>query len=858
MQTLIDLPSRWPKTVIAVVLGLTALAIGALIRPGLGMDPNPYPLNPRHPSMVAYHQLKNEYTGTLETALIHLRHPQTIYNPGTLERVAHLTAGLEQVTLIGPEDTAALQAFLPRLQGSARDTVASILADGITRADDVAITELQSQIEFGGEPAPGLGAALAELRLKLYPVRKVTSLANVEDIVAHGDELVVGKVYQAVPQDAAGLARIRAEVRGNRLFQRLLVSTDERSTGIQVETYLPETRSELMLVLEQRVESLLAQYPGPEETDIAGVPVMSATAVSTMKSDNSRLFPVVILLVLAILALTFRTFQGVLLPMGVVIISVVWTLALMAVLGVKLNIMTTALPVFLITIGVADGIHIISEFRDEYRRLGNRSAAVRNTMRQLALPVVMTSLTTFAGFISLAYTDISDIREFGIFVALGVLMAMVFSLAFIPAVLALGRRAPKAESARRGSRLLRRIDAAAVELLERVGVFAARQARWVLLAFAVAVAVGAYGMTRVVAENDFIRYFRPDMPIVASTKALDQHLAGSNAVNVLVSGPPGVDEPFKDPALLARVEGLQRDLEQMPFVGRTLSLADMLERINLVMHGNDPAFDRLPSDAAGIPGRNLTAQYLLLYENGGGSNLSDVTDSRFRTLNVRVTLTTRSTVDVQALQRRAQAYAAAHFPPGMTLRLAGSAELMTATNEAIVRGQIFSLGSSFVLILLLLLVEFRSLTKGLLGMVPLSVTAVLNFGAMGLFDIPLNIGTAIVSSIVIGIGVDFAIHYLSRLQAELPFSASLEEALQRTMHASGKAITANAVTVAVGFLALLMSDMIPMRYVGWMVCQTLLVSAVTTLMLLPAAVALLRPVFERNVATELVAEPQAA
>ena len=140
--------------------------------------------------------------------------------------------------------------------------------------------------------------------------------------------------------------------------------------------YIPDDRSDLMYALDQTIRELMAGIPGVEETHLAGFPMMSATFMDSMQKDNSRFFPLVIVLVVVALLITFRSFSGVVLPMAVVIISVIWTLGIMIAFGIPLNMMTTMLPVFLIAIGVADGVHLISEFRDHYRRHGDRARAV--------------------------------------------------------------------------------------------------------------------------------------------------------------------------------------------------------------------------------------------------------------------------------------------------------------------------------------------------------------------------------------------------------------------------------------------------------------------------------------------------
>ena len=508
MNWITSFGARFPKTVIAVTLAVTAGAIVLMVRPGIEMDANPYPLNKSHPSMVAFQELKTDFTGTLETALILLRHPKSVFNAATLRRVSAITEKLEEVSLITEGEEAALAAIVPAAGEEVRDLLTSVLEGGITRDDDVALVELLDWTGAHSGELPGLAAALEETQLRLYPVKEVTSLANVENIVARNDELVVGKVYESIPRGEAEWRRMRDSVMSNEVFRKVMVSEDERSTGIQVELYIPDDRSDLMYAMNLAIWDIMEDTPGEEETNVAGFPLLSATFMNSMQQDNGRLFPVVILLVVTALFFIFRGWSGVVLPMAVVIISVIWTLGIMVLFGVPLNMMTTMLPVFLIAIGVADGVHLVSEFRDQFRRLGNRSEAVRATMDHMTLPVIMTSITTAVGFFALSFTDVDVIRKFGIFVAIGVLAAMVFSLTFIPAALTLGRsgRSPSAKPG--ATRRFQYLDAMVLNLLVRLSAFSMRRNRWVLAVSAVLVLIGIYGMTRIIPISTRTRFTR--------------------------------------------------------------------------------------------------------------------------------------------------------------------------------------------------------------------------------------------------------------------------------------------------------------------------------------------------------------
>ncbi|MDH4246990.1 MAG: MMPL family transporter [Deltaproteobacteria bacterium] len=856
-NSFLELPLRRPKLVITLIAIFTLVSLGLLVKPGLKLDPTPYPLSESHPAMKAYRQLKADYTGTLESALVLLVHKTSVYNPGTLERVKGLSDALRDVNLLNAGDGALLKPFAGQVEGEPGKLIDALAADGNGIPADTALMELQSLLSMGELKHPGVKGAVEELLLRRYPVSSVTSLSTVEDLRAEDGQLRVGRYYESTPGTPEALEALRTRVSADVLLRDLMVSRDGTATGIIVETNIPDHRSELHMAMARRIEALLTQIPGDETAFIAGTPVLAATGLVVMEEDNTLLFPVIFTLVVLLLWATLRSLGGIVLPLAVVMLSVVWTLALKVLFNVPLNQITTSLPVFLFTVGIADGIHIISEFRDQFRALGDRILALRATLKQMWLPVVMTSVTTAAGFLSLAYTDLKMIRNFGLFVAIGTMLALVFSLWFVPAGLALGGSlfkdsAGKGKVPSRFGSLLARLDAWTIEGLLRLSRFSLNRAGWVVLTGALVAIASLFFMTRIQAENDFLTYFEEDMPIIVATKAMDTHMAGSLTANLVITA--AGEEPFKDPRRLAQVGALQAFLEKQKIVGKTFSLVDLLKRINQSMHNDDPAYFRLPAEsesvegnpgAGKVAGRDLVAQYLLLYGNGGGENLTDVADSRFASLNVQVMLSTRNTKEIGALLDSMNGYVAANFPPDMKVTFGGAAHMITASNSAVVDSQVFSLASSLAVVFLLLLVQFLSPVKALLGMIPLGFAVLINFGMMGLLGIRLNAGTAIVSSVVIGVGVDFAIHYLSRLQTELARYGHFERAIDATLHSSGKAISANALVVAVGFSVLVFSRSTPMQQAGLMIGQTLLVSALATLTLLPAAMAFFRPAFAR-------------
>ena len=309
---------------------------------------------------------------------------------------------------------------------------------------------------------------------------------------------------------------------------------------------------------------------------------------------------------------------------------------------------------------------------------------------------------------------------------------------------------------------------------------------------------------------------------------------------------------MKEPQNLQAIDLLQTHFEQHPLVGKTFSLVSLLKRMNYVMHENDPTFNRIPNDvetvmdegkSVEVSGKELISQYLLLYENSGGDTLPDVINAGYTQANVQINLRTNSSYEVGAFIDEVLEYQKKHFPPHLKIKVAGPSTVLVAASREIISGQMRSFVISIVLILGLLSLIFSSPLKGVIGVIPLVLAIGLNFGIMGIFDIPLDIGTSIISSIAIGVGVDYSIHYLTRLLGELKKGMPYQDAMLATIRHIGKAIVSNAATVGIGFLALLFSEMLPITIIGWMVSLTMLTTCVGTLVVIPATLNVFRPKF---------------
>jgi predicted RND superfamily exporter protein len=853
---------RYPKRILFLTLFLGASVVPSLLF--LKNDPSPHLLPVSHPARQALQQLREDFTGTNSGVFIMLEAKDTIFKTNTLERIQRLTEAIQNMQLLSTEDLEALNVIAEQMSGKEGLRLQKLLPKEVKDLNDMfwmEFDEMRETLENEGRWFPEWNSLLRNIEVRSAPVVEVTSISNTDDIYGSEEGLTIEKIFEVIPGTPGEMKSLRRRVLENDLFRNSFFSEDGRRTGIFVELAMDEDDSENLYSTYIALKRIFEENPGIDKHYIAGFPIVAATLRKVIDQDTQRFFPFVALLAVFFLWLTFRRPSGIAVPMLVVGFSILFTLAIMVVFEVPLNTITSALPVFLISIGVADGIHMFSEYRENRIEGLPREKAVCLMLDKLALPVTMTSITTAVGFLSLTVSDIVPIFTFGIFVAVGTLLAMLLSLIFIPALLmVLPEKVSvsqegfgKDENLSSGVHQVNFMDRLIQKSLEVMTSWVLLNARPVLLAALAICSISIYGLSQVKVESSLESYFQADAPLVIANRAMEK-MSGSRTINIVITK-TGEKEPWKNPDNLKVVEEFQEFLANEPRVKRTLSLVDLIKRISYAFNENRKEFNRLPNGfeflesevifeengqtekrtvKREISGRDLIAQYLVLYENSGGDVLSDVVDSEYLNLNLAVTISSNSTTEEEKLLQSIEDYAVRQFPRGFSMTSSGMVPINVATSNEVVTSQIRSLSGSILAVFLMLALIFRSVTRGLMGMIPLVFTVLFNFGVMGFFDVHLDIGTALVSSIVIGIGVDYSIHYLSRMFHELGDGTELHDAISNTVRRSGKAITSNAVTVGFGFLALSVSEFLPLVTLSWMILLTLNISALATMILIPA------------------------
>lgn len=654
----------------------------------------------------------------------------------------------------------------------------------------------------------------------------ITSLYTAENITADEWGLTVEAFYTGIPESEAELAALRRSVEENDMIHGRIVSLDGRSTLVVAEIVDDAFTREFYASLLE----FAAQWEGPETIHIAGRPVVEGELTRLGPKDMARMAPLVFVLMTLILLYLLRNLRHTLLNLLIVFFGTLSSFGLMTLFQVPVYTVSTMIPVMLIAIGVADGIHMHNTIRHLMEETPDisRDELVQKTMHAMTRPVIMTSVTTAVGFLSLMTSQVLPVRYFGLFTAAGVLSEMLMALLFFPAsIYLLGP--PKLH-------IKKRTDA---KDAGTPGAFSTRAGNllmahpWrVALAGIALFTLAGLGTSRVWIDTSFLANFEEDSAVVKTDTFVNENFGGTSTLNVIFSG--SEDGTFKQPEVLELIDSLQREVEKDPVVGDSFALTDYMRRMHRVMHEDDPAYDAIPETS------DMVAQYLLLYEmSGDPDNLNQVVDYDYREANLTFQLKSDSSAFIEEIIEVIDGYAGVFEEHGVMMRYAGSGYKSLVFANLLLEGQLFSLLLSFGIVALLLSLMFRNILIGLAGTIPITITAMVNFGTMGLLGIPLSASTAIISGIAIGIGVDYAIHFIEHFRTARSSGLSGRTAALSTLSQTGRAIIYNAVAVMGGFAVLLVSVFPPNRQVGGLVALNMGASAVGTLTVLLVVLVLL-------------------
>ncbi len=679
------------------------------------------------------------------------------------------------------------------------------------------------------------GAFTKDQLTRIYHITE--DIANIDGVIAGdimapsmvddirqggGNQLVIETLMGDEPKTEDDAQYILARIKDNPILRGKLASDDGKALAM----FIPIESKDMSHRIAGEIQDITRKYGGEETYYIAGLPVAEDSFGKEMFNQMIYSAPMAGLIIFLLMFLFFRNIRVIIPPMIVAVTSIIWTMGFLVMTGNTVHIMSSMIPIFLFPIAVLNSIHILSEFHDRFGKYKHKEATIRHTIGELFTPMLFTSATTVVGFLSLLTNNIPPVQVFGLFVAFGVAASWILSLTLNPAfAMLLPDKSLRNFGAKDGdSRTLLAMA------LHGIRNFSRRRYRAILFGAATVMVVSGIGLSMIIVNDNPVKWFKSNDPMRVADRQLNAHLAGTYMNYLVIDG--GEPDAMKNPELLTWIDQLQRHLEQNKIVGSTTGVTDIVKKIRFELYGGtDRTKYALPDNAVEV------GQDLFMYEMSGGDpdDLFKLVTDDYAKANVWVQMTNGDNQAVSAVVHDADQYIKDNPPPvDVATNWAGLPYVNIIWQDKMVSGMQLSLLMSFGIVFLMMFGLFRSALLGLISMLPLTITIMAIYGAIGYFGKPYDMPVAVLSSLTLGLSIDFAIHFIQRSRMIHKRTGNFKETFNQIFEGPGRAISRNVLVIAIGFVPMFFSNLVPYITVGTFFFAIMTVSGAVTLLLLPA------------------------
>ena len=703
----------------------------------------------------------------------------------TLVGVAAAASGLRFITfktdyrVFFSDDNPQLQAF-EQLQNT------------YTKSDNVLFVLAPRDGEVFSPETLASVARLTEAAWQMPYSIRVDSLTNYQHTEAEGDDLIVADlVPDPARLDAAALQRIRTVALHEPLLVNRLISNTGTVTGVNVTIQLPDQDSgkevpEITAFARRLVEEIRAGNPNLD-VYLTGMVIMNNSFPEVSIHDQQTLVPLMFAVVILTLVLLLRSFTATVSTFLVIAFSIVTAMGLTGWMGIALTPPSASSPTIILTLAVADCVHVLVSFLHAMRRGMDKTSAMVDSLRINLQPIFLTSLTTIIGFMSMNFSDAPPFRDLGNIVAMGVAAAFVFSVSFLPALMLV---------------LPVRVKPSVSERTQRVDRFAefviTRRKSLFWGTGAVVITLIAF-IPRNELNDEFIKYFDTSVAFRTDTEFATTNLTGLYTIEYSLGY--GAAGGISEPEFQRDVERFADWYREQAGVLHVNSLTDIMRRLNKNMHADDPEWYRLPGE------RELAAQYLLLYEMSlpYGLDLNNQIDIDKSATRLVVSMESVSSNELLATERRAQEWLHEHAPH-MKTDGASPSVMFAYIGQRNIRSMLTGTSIALVLISLILIFALRSLKIGLVSLIPNLTPAAMGFGLWGILYGQVGLGLSVVMGMTLGIVVDDTVHFLSKyLRARREQGLDPQDAVRYAFHTVGIALFVTTLVLIAGFMVLTQS-----------------------------------------------------
>ena len=697
--------------------------------------------------------------------------------------------------------------------------------DELFSGSDIIIIAVESDSLFTSKTLEKLSIFQDSLE-SIGAIGKVTSIFNQKNIIPEDGGFKLEPLLLEIPKDSIGQLELIEKLNYSDVVGNLV------SDDLKTLCFIGQITSSFKyneFDFRREVFSLVNRFNLPENFYVASLPITRATVIENMQRDIRVFTPISLGLCILLLMITFRSWTGVFLPFFVVGFSILWTFGIMGWLNMSVAFIGTMIPVMLIAIANNYGIHIISHYY-EFTIMdpkASRGKILRKTIRKVGVPILLAGLTTVISFLSLLSNALPRVREMSLLISFGIFVAFLLSIFLIPSVLVLLPRP---------SYLTKKTNLSGIN---NILVYLVRNfTNYKIPILTILMIVGTWlslGIGDLKVDTNPDHYFPPNSRLRVANTKIGNAFGGSTQMHILIEG------DIFSPQTLKNIEKLTDHIKSTHrIVTKSYSIVDVIKKMNVSFHGGDPDFNIIPDD------KDLITQYMFLYSITADGDefdllLDDIDEPNFTQVFLR--LKEVQTFTIAEIVEDTDQFINANFYDQSPIELTGGAALLGVLSRMVLKGQLFSLCFSLIIIFSIMMIVFKSIVGGLLATFPMVSSVIMMFGLMGYLDIPLNMTTSMLTGILVGVGVDYTVHFLWHLRDHIKCGDSLDEAIANTMMISGKGILFNGLSVVVGFSALLFSVFVPVKIFGILVIGSISFCLFGALATLPALTSLVNPKF---------------
>ena len=652
-------------------------------------------------------------------------------------------------------------------------------------------------------------------------VESVTSLTNLE-LFTEGGDYLLQPVYERIPYDADSLLMAKKTIMQSELVRNYIISADGKMASIMIEIDRDyndyDGRKRILSEIDQF--QMIVDWKWHQ----AGLPVIRTRYVQYMIQDNIRfLFPVA-LVISILLALLFRSFAGVLLPLIVIGLTIIWTVGLMAKMGIDINIISYMIPTLLMIISVSDSVHFMVKYFQALHEFGHRREALFQTIKKIGTALMLTSVTTAVGFGALSFVNIKIVSEFGIFTAIGVFFAFIISILFLPSMFMLMKQTAD-------DKLINYNVGVRVKVVQKISTLVRAYPKHIIISWCFIACIGTWGAVKINPHSKLLEDLRPGNKLLDDMKVAENRMGAILPVEIILEiMNDGPYEDIQDVEVMQFLDRVGAFMSAIPEIGKVMSVTQYIKEIHQAMNDGDPAFYHVPNS------RNLISQYMLLYE----SEFETFFNLDYTKLRIAAQIKDIDSRRSAEIEEEINNFIMANAPSGVKAEVTGTAFIALRTNNYLVRNLAGSFFIAFIVVTLLMAILFRSVKMALISVVPNIIPMMMMAAVMGFFQVSLRPSTAMTFAIAFGIAVDDTLHYLTRYRMELS-DRHYQKANDATMMSTGVAMMSTTAILVSGFMVLTLSEFTFSIQFGILSSITILSALIGDLTFLPALLSQVKP-----------------